>query len=284
MLKNCEVTFSQSVTNASYVTVRSWLNNAERSQKTGHGRLDESRKVCIGYFFLYSLFLLSAFEWNDELSTLKIRLTLTKDIRFLLCSVHFHLAPDFSFKSLQLSYAPAQSYVDIESTVSIKATQSISFRALHAQVSLQSVAAPSIQFNIGDGCLRFILDERLKSYYETPIDGSVSEGIAIKSRTSPVFLESSIPISLRMSPATASKALVRSVAGTVPAKPSANGVIEMVLSPTLSILPTSDTKTRYFPIDIEIDNGALYVDVNTKEAELNVVRPKLEFIWAVSPI
>lgn len=44
VLKNCGLTFSESHTNSSYVTVRSWLNYAERSKKLGPVRLDETRK------------------------------------------------------------------------------------------------------------------------------------------------------------------------------------------------------------------------------------------------
>lgn len=123
-------------------------------------------------------------------------------------------------------------------------------------MSLASLAAPLMHFNIGDGSLRFSIEGQHNDY----LNESSIPGITIRSRTAPVLIESALPVALKMPSATASRALVRAVGGAVPAKTS-GGELKMHLSPVA--VPSSDQYS--IPIDVEVDNGALYVDVRSLE-------------------
>lgn len=119
------------------------------------------------------------------------------------CVVRFYLTPGFKFDRLIVSYVPDVGYVDISSTVPIRANEVI-IDAFHAFIHLESLEAKKIRIHVGDGNLKFRLDGDQAGY-----DYYAKDAVVINSRMAPVTLESSIPVDITMTNDVAARALLR---------------------------------------------------------------------------
>lgn len=125
------------------------------------------------------------------------------------CVVRLYLKDDFRFDQLRILYDTDTPYVDVSSTVPIRAN-AIRFQAFHAFARFESLEAKRVLLQLHDGFLKFELDGQPQSY-----DLQGGHSVDINSRLAVVTVESSLPLRLAMTDEVARRALLRAAAVSV---------------------------------------------------------------------
>ncbi|KAL8270368.1 hypothetical protein Esti_005692 [Eimeria stiedai] len=226
-LKNCDVSFLQAEGQESYLEVKSWMQNRITSQAD----IPVLRKSPDGH--VHVLLHMTTFDpWYK-------------------CSVDFYLAKTFSFGSLNLAFAPADRYVQVEAHTIPLRGNSIVVDAFHAYIRLHSVEFKSTSFVVGAGHLYLQLDGPAGAYSNSPV--------SIVSRTAELHLVSLYPLSISMSAGTAAASLLRAT-GKVHVSVSENGSGGGLAKALLQPADVSSLFAGFMSIkvNIEAEQSALY--------------------------
>lgn len=186
------------------------------------------------------------------------------------CVVRFYLTPDFKFDQLLVSYVPDVDYVDISSSVPIRAN-TIVINAFHAFIHLKSLEAKRIRIYLGDGNLKFGLDGNDDGY-----DFYSKNSVVIHSRMAPVTLENSIPVDLTMTNDVAARALLRGYGVSV-TETSSDKMTAVVFS---SRFTKFSAVFNSISVQMLGDEAPLYITGRTRDEDASTVSIKsFEFLF-----